>query len=140
MDNFEDIFSKAMSQAQELGEEYIKLLDLEHREITKQGAEQYWIELYNSGRKFKTNKNALVFPYLLGITTINPFDGEPELMIESKDGNISDAIEIICGSDSIVVSPFTEVLTKRGWIQARNLKESDELSEENITETQKEKI
>lgn len=129
MNSFNDIFDQAKKKAEKLGEAYVKLLDLERAEITKQGAEQYWIELYDSGKTFQTNKNALALPYLLGITQVDPFEGEPELMIESKDGNLSDAIEVIDDDgNSVVISPFTEIKTQRGWVPAKDIRESDKLS------------
>jgi DNA polymerase III alpha subunit len=52
--------------------EYIARLKTEIAEINKQAANRYWINLYNSGRKFDNNKNGLVLPFLLGLTPVDP--------------------------------------------------------------------
>jgi len=57
---------------QKLGQEYKDRLKFEIKEITKQGANNYWVRLYNTGATFDHNKNGLVFPYLLGITNVDP--------------------------------------------------------------------
>lgn len=61
---------------QKLGQEYKDRLKREIKEITKQGANNYWVRLYNSGQKFEENKNGLVFPYLLGVTNVDPVEAE----------------------------------------------------------------
>lgn len=55
-----------------LGEEYINRLKFEIEEINKQGANSYWLRLYNSDKKFESNTNGLVLPFLLGITHVDP--------------------------------------------------------------------
>lgn len=55
-----------------LGNEYTKRLKFEIEEINKQGANSYWLRLFNSGEKFDHNKHGLVLPYLLGITKVDP--------------------------------------------------------------------
>jgi len=52
--------------------EYIKRLDFELIEINKQGANRYWLRNYNEGKKWEHNKNGLIFPFLLGMTPIDP--------------------------------------------------------------------
>jgi hypothetical protein len=54
--------------------EYTGRLRYELDQIELQGAEDYWIDLYDSKRTFDTNHNGLVFPLLLGITSINPIE------------------------------------------------------------------
>lgn len=76
MDDFDKIYDSALKKAKSLGIKYTQLLEFEHREIKKQGAEQYWVDTFKSGKKFKTNKNLLVLPYLLNLTTIDPTNDE----------------------------------------------------------------
>jgi len=52
--------------------EYCNRLDYEIAEIEKQGLNDYWVELIATNNKFEHNKNGLVLPFLLGITTIDP--------------------------------------------------------------------
>jgi len=59
-----------------LGTEYKDRLKREIKEITKQGANNYWVRLYNTGQKFEHNKNGLVFPYLLDMTPVDPVESE----------------------------------------------------------------
>lgn len=59
-------------QERKLPVEYFNRLKFEFKEIEKQGAEGYWISLYNDQKKFETNKNGLVLPFLLDITTVDP--------------------------------------------------------------------
>jgi len=74
MSDFDKIYNMAMKKAESLGIKYIKLLEFELKEIKKQGAEQYWVDVFKSGKKFKTNNNLLILPYLLKMTTVNPSD------------------------------------------------------------------
>lgn len=71
---WEELATKAViaCDQEKLGGEYIKRLRLELAEINKQGANSYWIRLYNSGQNFNHNKNGLVFPFLIGITSVDP--------------------------------------------------------------------
>ena len=64
-----------------LGSSYVKRLKFELEEINKQGANSYWLRLYNSGKKFDDNINGLVFPFLLGITTIDPIQNDIDHII-----------------------------------------------------------
>tara|TARA_R100001244_G_scaffold25113_2_gene25426 strand:- start:81691 stop:85476 length:3786 start_codon:yes stop_codon:yes gene_type:complete len=57
-----------------LREPYISKLKFELKEIDKQGANRYWLDLFNSREKFNHNKNGLVLPYILGLTKIDPID------------------------------------------------------------------
>lgn len=55
-----------------LGQEYKDRLAYEIKEINKQGANRYWINLFNEGKKHGTNKNGLVLPFLLDISSVDP--------------------------------------------------------------------
>lgn len=80
MAEFDQIYNYASGNAKKLGDKYVQLLEIEYKEIKKQGAEQYWIDLIKSKKKFKTNKNLLVTPFLLGITDIDPVEKHGELI------------------------------------------------------------
>lgn len=126
MNDFNTIYNYAIKKAESLGSKYVELLKFERKEIEKQGAEQYWVELIKSKKKFSTNKHMLVLPFLLKITPIDP-TFTYQLMIEHKDGISQDAIKITSNGESIVVSPNTLINTKRGFIEACELKETDEI-------------
>jgi DNA polymerase III alpha subunit len=72
MKKFDIIYKYALEKAEKMGENYITLLKMERKEIEKQGAEQYWTDLLASKKKFKTNKNGLIFPFLIGLTDVDP--------------------------------------------------------------------
>lgn len=71
-DDWEILITHAKKIANKHGERYIKRLDFEDEEITKQGANDYWLELANSDKKYDTNKNGLVLPFILGVTIVDP--------------------------------------------------------------------
>lgn len=80
MNNFDTIHNYAKKNITKLDgdkqDKYHELLELERNEIEKQGAEQYWVDIIRSKKKFCTNKNCLVLPFLLGITNIDPLDNQ----------------------------------------------------------------
>lgn len=119
MDDFAKIYELAKKRA--TNNEHIKMLEFEYKQIRDQGAEQYWVELIKSRKKFKTNKNGLVLPFLLGITTIDPIEGELHLYIEDEDGVEMDGIEISDGNRSITVSPDTMIKIDDKYIKAIEL-------------------
>lgn len=59
-------------ESRDLPEEYHKRFRQEVKEINKQGTNVYWVDNYNDGRKWDHNKNGLVFPWLLGMTPVDP--------------------------------------------------------------------
>lgn len=65
-----------------LPKEYKTRLAFEIKEINKQGANNYWVRLYNSGKKFSHNNNGLVLPLLLGITDVDPIKSGKKHVIE----------------------------------------------------------
>ena len=87
MSDFDKIYSYALKKANSLGSKYTKLLEFEHKEIEKQGAEQYWVDIVKSGKKFSTNKNLLVLPFLLKITDIDP--ASEECLSSRLDGKLN---------------------------------------------------
>jgi DNA polymerase-3 subunit alpha len=67
-----DIVSFAIKAAEKLGPEYTKRLDFELKEIEKQAANDYYIQMIIDKKKYDTNKNGLVLPFLLKITNVDP--------------------------------------------------------------------
>lgn len=55
-----------------LGQAYADRLKVELKEIDKQGAGNYWTMIFNERKKYDHNKNGLVLPFLLGLTSIDP--------------------------------------------------------------------
>ena len=106
--------------------EYIARLKFELKEINKQAVNSYWLRLYNSGQKFNTNKNGLVFPFLLGITDIDPIKHQ-KIYLPSDDGSDGEIISITVGGEIINIPAENYVLTKRGKLLAKNLEVGDEL-------------
>jgi DNA polymerase III alpha subunit len=55
-----------------LSKEYTDRLKVEFKEIEKQGANNNWVKWHTEGLKYQANKNGLVLPWLLGMTTVDP--------------------------------------------------------------------
>lgn len=70
MDDFDKLYKVALHRAP--GNGYIDRLKFEYTQIRNQGAEQYWINLFKSRKRYKTNKNGLILPFLLRITDVDP--------------------------------------------------------------------
>lgn len=81
-DQLKDI---ALTRATErgLGDEYTSRLTTEIKEIEKQGAPQYYIRLYNDNFKYETNVNGLVFPWLLGMTSVDPLGSQHKMDLQT---------------------------------------------------------
>jgi len=60
---------------------YQNRLTFEQREIEKQGATTYWINLYNDGKKFDKNPGCLVLPWLLGMVEGDPIANRKDEML-----------------------------------------------------------
>lgn len=106
----------------QLPEEYRRRLDKELYEIDKQGANEQWLENYQNKIIWGTNPNGLVFPWLLGMTPVDPIIGINKLMIESEDGKEADAIIMqLSNENEICVSEHTMVKTDKGYIKASEL-------------------
>jgi hypothetical protein len=124
-------------EARNSPDEYSKRLHTEMYEIEKQGANNVMAGKFNAGYDpetdtfnpemvYHTNKSGLVFPWLLGMTDVDPIGINQELKILDESGYLEDAIVIKLGNgDEVVVSPHTEVLTAKGFKQARFLTEDD---------------
>lgn len=72
--------AKAKFRAGEISRDDIKKLAFEFKEIDKQGAGTYWAQLYNDNHKYDTNKNGLVLPWILGMTSARPSEGEHQVV------------------------------------------------------------
>ena len=122
-----EIKDKALSLATDLGPDHEKRVKFEFKEVEKQGAEAYWENVVASKKKFDTNKNGLLFPFLLNITTMDPMVGENKIMASPGDISIP-GVEIVLEDGSLVsVSEDTQVLTSRGYVPAKELVETDEI-------------
>lgn len=72
LNNWDDVIKDSFTRVKTLGKEYIDRLKYEHAEIIKQGANEYWLEILNSDKKYEENKNGLILPFLYGKTDIDP--------------------------------------------------------------------
>lgn len=72
VNSWQEFIKLAYNACLKYDKRYMDRLKIELKEITKQGANNYWIRLYNSKEKFNSNKNGLVLPFVLGITDIDP--------------------------------------------------------------------
>ena len=111
-----------------LSEEYQERLKFEFKEIEKQGAEDYWLDLVKTGKKFEKNKNGLVLPWLMGITDIDPIIGENKIFVGDETGKTM--IGLVIKTDdgkTIEVSEDTIISTKRGLVKGANLVVGDEI-------------
>lgn len=75
--------ARAAIASKSLGPEYSERLEFEIREITKQAANEYWVKLANSDKKYEVNKNNLVLPYLLGITPVDPLSSRKDVPLQT---------------------------------------------------------
>ena len=82
--DWNQIVKKAASKAIELGDEYKQRLVIEFKEIEKQGANDYWIDLVVSDKSFDHNKNGLVMPFLIGLTSVDPIEQNIEHIWERQ--------------------------------------------------------
>jgi len=112
-----------------LGQEYKSRLAFEIKEINKQGANNYWVRLYNSGTKFDHNKNGLVFPFLLEITDVDPVKHTRTHIPcpHGEEGELGDIVEITADGKTINLSAKAFVLTDRGKVRVKDLQLGDEL-------------
>lgn len=76
----------------ELNELYQKRLDFEITEIDRQGANAIWVRHYDAGKKFQSNPNKLLMPWLLGLLSNDqdPYDGECPTLNTTKVSKILD--------------------------------------------------
>lgn len=127
MYEWDDIIKESAKKSLELGDEYVERLKFEIKEINKQGANEYWINLINDNKKFDHNKNGLVLPYLMGITEVDPVKGHKKLFVNGEDIKIK-GVELKLENGTIInTSENTLIKTERGYIKAKNLSEEDEI-------------
>lgn len=125
--SWSDVVRDSMLKARKLGQEYFDRLKYEHQEIIKQGANEYWMELINSGEKFNHNDNGLVLPFIYGITNIDPIRGQTRLFVNGDEIKMN-GIEIVLENGAVLnVSEHTIIKTTRGNIKAKDLLEDDEI-------------
>lgn len=123
-----DEFAKdAIEKASVLGDDYLAKVEFELKEIIKQGANEYWIDIINAGEKFDHNKNGLVIPFMYGITDINPIKGTKKLYVNGENKKIN-GVEITLENGTVVkTSEHTMIKTERGYVAAKDLSEDDEV-------------
>lgn len=86
INSWTDLKNVALDKCASYGKEYKNRLDFEIKEIEKQGAGDYWMKIKGSGAIYNTNKNGLVLPFLLGITTADPIaTGVPHIVEYQND-------------------------------------------------------
>lgn len=128
VDDWDSLINEAYKIAEKYSDEYKSRLELENAEITKQGANDYWIDIVNSGKKFETNKNGLVLPFLLGVTNVDPIVGTKKIYINGEEEKI-EGLEILL-DNGIKINTSTNTLLKtlnRGYVKANDLTLDDEL-------------
>ena len=67
-----DMKDFALKACAKLDKEHQERLAFEIKEIEKQGAGDYWLKVKDKGETFNTNKNGLLLPFLLGVSTVDP--------------------------------------------------------------------
>lgn len=107
---------------------YRERLEFEFKEIEKQATQEYWEDAIKTRKRSSHNKNGLVLPWILGMTLIDPIEGEQ--VSYAGDGNVEmEGIEIeLENGVKIPVSPRTLVRTVRGLVTAADLVASDEIA------------
>ena len=82
---WEDIISHAETALSErkLDGMYEERLRFEIQEVEKQGANLRWIDYFNDGKKFDSNPNQLVLPWLLGMVESDPIANRSEPMLNT---------------------------------------------------------
>jgi DNA polymerase III alpha subunit len=72
MSKWDVLRDTAVKKAIELGNEYHNRIIIEIKEIEKQGLNNYWVSCLMEGKKWDTNPNGLVLPYVLKMTSVDP--------------------------------------------------------------------
>jgi len=73
---------------------YKDRLEFELDEIEIQGAESYWLGLFKANRKFSSNPNYLLIPFLLGMVSQDPIASRPD--------------EILCSTKASIVKQYID--------------------------------
>jgi len=98
MVSWEQLVDRARSRITEMGldDRYFKRLDFEITEISRQGANTNWEKYYNSSKKFDSNPNKLLLPWLLGLLadSQDPYDGDCPSINTTKVSKISEYLAI----------------------------------------------
>lgn len=83
--SWDDVIDKAKTVFSERGlsEMYADRLDFELKEIDKQGANQRWINWFVDGKKFDSNPNMLLLPWLLGMVEKDPLIDRKEPILNT---------------------------------------------------------
>jgi hypothetical protein len=83
IDSWSDLTKNALEllQAKDLSDLYVDRLKFELEEIDKQGANAYWIGLIKLGKRFKSNPNMLVLPWIFGLVDVDPIAHRKEPML-----------------------------------------------------------
>jgi DNA polymerase III alpha subunit len=77
-----DIVVAALEECTKYPAEYKKRLDFEIKEIDKQGASDYWVDEIAASKKYDTNKNGLVLPFLMRMTSVDPIASNIQHVVE----------------------------------------------------------
>ncbi len=85
IDNFNQLVELAQSKASvlDLSNVYTDRLNFEILEIKKQGAESIWLNYVKDGKKFVSNPNNLVLPWLLEMVDDDPIVARKDLMLNT---------------------------------------------------------
>lgn len=124
---WEDIKTTALEWSKQKPDEYRERLLFEFKEIEKQATQEYWEDLVKKKKKFSKNPNGLILPFALGITDIDPIQGENVAYI--GDGRFEmEGIEIeFENGKKISLSANTKVKTSRGMVLAMDLLPTDDI-------------
>lgn len=97
MNTWEDVVAQARSKLADMAvnDIYHDRLRFEIEEIDKQGANAYWLGLIQSQKRFKTNPNGLLLPWVLGIVDNDPIKDRIEpLLCTSRASKVKEHREI----------------------------------------------
>jgi DNA polymerase III alpha subunit len=102
------IIKIALEKAQGLGDAYIDRLQFELKEIDKQGANIRWVNYVADAKKFSSNPNYLVLPWLLDMVEEDPIAARKEPML-----------------NTVRASKIKEFKAEYGFIPSDIIKDSD---------------
>jgi hypothetical protein len=127
MSQWQHLAETVLKRTETLPSEYQTRLKFELKEIDKQGANDYWLGVIRSGKKFDTNPNGLVLPFVLGITPVDPIKAQSNFVIDNT-GEPGEIAEITLDSGETVSVPVQAfVRSKSGPILVKDLQIGDEL-------------
>jgi len=119
-----------VKQFKDCSGDYVKRLKYEFEQIALQGAEDYWIDLYEQQQHTATNPNGLVLPFLLRLTNVNPIKGNKKIIIADPKGETEDDILIIEleNGKEIKASPDTHIMADGVFKKLSDLKQGDNIN------------